>query len=585
VNVKRYLELCSCDGADSSVAVKFALGVYERFVQPGSIYDINILMATRRAVSTRLSNKEFGSKLFSEARDEVVDILVADKMSRFIVFRTISDEWERTEAWLAKQQQAGGVGSIVDCTGDFPALAAGESDVSDAELVDSVDVDLAKGFMLSPEFLRPNIDLINLRYPPRRHASKTVMQPSLSGSYSCHGHESNGARVNQDRGLTAYPFRHRQDQALFIVSDGHGPDGHHVADFVTRTLFDRLQLSTLLDKDPEEALKQACVEVDEALAYAGATIFDEDQMKIRKGTHQKQKTITVNHPQRKSVFVADVNSPQARRTSTFNKYFSAGRIAGGKVSPFRLNKTTGFDTQTSGATAVVTFMRGTSLWTACVGDCRVIIGKRSEDEPNTPAPTPGPSAASESDEKAFVRARRGSLLFKPRLTKLPVTSDALTVDQTTDNEAEVARIEKAGGVVEPAPGYMQLRVWKSHKFDGPGLSMCRSFGDHASRKLGVIPDPVVTYHELQPDDQFMILATDGVFSYMSNQAAVERVWACLDKWRADPARADFAAKLLVKFAMKFWRTYRNDGFCDDLCATVVCFPCFRDSPREERKES
>ena len=64
--------------------------------------------------------------------------------------------------------------------------------------------------------------------------------------------------INQDRALVAFPFRSRDHearrllvsatpsraalrshgsivhQAIFIMGDGHGPDGHHVADWVVR---------------------------------------------------------------------------------------------------------------------------------------------------------------------------------------------------------------------------------------------------------------------------------------------------------------------------------------------------------------
>ena len=43
-------------------------------------------------------------------------------------------------------------------------------------------------------------------------------------------------KVNQDRGITSYPFAGSRDHALFVNCDGHGPYGHDVADFVVRAV-------------------------------------------------------------------------------------------------------------------------------------------------------------------------------------------------------------------------------------------------------------------------------------------------------------------------------------------------------------
>jgi serine/threonine protein phosphatase PrpC len=55
--------------------------------------------------------------------------------------------------------------------------------------------------------------------------------------------------------------------------------------------------------------------------------------------------------------------------------------------------------------------------------------------------------------------------------------------------------------------------------------MTRSFGDQVGAQAGVIAEPgtyskhpleTFTY-ELQPQNKFMVVASDGVFEYMSNE--------------------------------------------------------------------
>ena len=53
--------------------------------------------------------------------------------------------------------------------------------------------------------------------------------------------------------------------------------------------------------------------------------------------------------------------------------------------------------------------------------------------------------------------------------------------------------------------------------------MSRAFGDNAAKSVGVIADPVITEHRLTNEDKFLILASDGVFEFLSNETCVETV--------------------------------------------------------------
>lgn len=64
------------------------------------------------------------------------------------------------------------------------------------------------------------------------------------GTFSCHGIEPEYSaddeeigvlqKVNQDRGCVVYPFNRSRAQALFMVLDGHGPQGNMVSEHVMR---------------------------------------------------------------------------------------------------------------------------------------------------------------------------------------------------------------------------------------------------------------------------------------------------------------------------------------------------------------
>ena len=104
----------------------------------------------------------------------------------------------------------------------------------------------------------------------------------------------------------------------------------------------------------------------------------------------------------------------------------------------------------------------------------------------------------------------------------------LTKDQNPDSPEEQARIERMGGFVSPPPEPgLSARVWLDPEFRQIGLAMGRSIGDHALKDVGVIAEPVVTTYDVTPEDDFLVLATDGVWEFLSSQQAVAIVAACL----------------------------------------------------------
>jgi serine/threonine protein phosphatase PrpC len=47
--------------------------------------------------------------------------------------------------------------------------------------------------------------------------------------------------------------------------------------------------------------------------------------------------------------------------------------------------------------------------------------------------------------------------------------------------------------------------------------MSRSIGDHELRKYGVVADPEFTEHEISKNDKILIIASDGVWDYLTNE--------------------------------------------------------------------
>ena len=68
-----------------------------------------------------------------------------------------------------------------------------------------------------------------------------------------------------------------------------------------------------------------------------------------------------------------------------------------------------------------------------------------------------------------------------------------------------------------------MRVWLKHE-DIPGLAMSRSFGDSTAAKVGVNAVPEVKEVTLELEDKIVVLASDGVWEFLSNQEVANVVY-------------------------------------------------------------
>ena len=174
----------------------------------------------------------------------------------------------------------------------------------------------------------------------------------------------------------------------------------------------------------------------------------------------------------------------------------------------------------SGSTGVAVLMHGSKLWSANVGDSRAVVG-----------PAGGALAARDLD------------VSEP------------------DAPAERKRIEAAGGYVSPESAqYGPARVWL-RPGEGPGLAMSRSLGDHMCSHVGVIATPEVACHAPSADDEVLILASDGVWEFISREEAV----AIVEKTR-DGAGGDGRPHQCE--ATSCWRK-EEGNYRDDVTAMVV----------------
>ncbi|KAL3830232.1 hypothetical protein ACJIZ3_019034 [Penstemon smallii] len=143
-----------------------------------------------------------------------------------------------------------------------------------------------------------------------------------------------------------------------------------------------------------------------------------------------------------------------------------------------------------------------------------------------------------------------------------LVSEQLTVDLKPNLPNEAERIRSRQGRVlamEEEPNV--YRIWMPQE-NCPGLAMARAFGDFCLKDFGLISTPEVTYRKLTERDEFVVLATDGIWDVLSNNEVVKIV--------ASARKRSLAAKLLIEKAARAWRYKYPCARIDD-CAVVCLF--------------
>ena len=175
------------------------------------------------------------------------------------------------------------------------------------------------------------------------------------------------------------------------------------------------------------------------------------------------------------------------------------------------SKSNELDSSLSGATGLVLFITSQGIHSGSVGDSRAILA--TIPDANTSIEDPPVT------NNTYVRK------LDPSRTLKPV---ALTVDQKPNHASELERIEKSGGKVQQLTDEYgnkvgPFRVWQKNGIM-PGLAMSRSIGDGVAKEIGVIAEPLYYYFPfLQFRDQFIVMASDGVWDVMENIEVVNFV--------------------------------------------------------------
>ncbi|CAD8104164.1 unnamed protein product [Paramecium sonneborni] len=193
----------------------------------------------------------------------------------------------------------------------------------------------------------------------------------------------------------------------------------------------------------------------------------------------------------------------------------------------------GIDITFSGSTCSTVFVSGNNLWCSNIGDSRSI----------------------------FIEQHRDSNKWK---------IVELSNDHKPDLPTEKKRILASKGRVQPfvtenGQNIGPARVWLLHE-QIPGLAMSRSFGDYVASTVGVISEPEVIYHKLNQKCGFLVVASDGVWEFLTNeeiQQIVCKYWSP----QMNAKKIDEMVDNIVKESTKRWQ--EEDEVIDDISIIIA----------------
>lgn len=236
----------------------------------------------------------------------------------------------------------------------------------------------------------------------------------------------------------------------------------------------------------------------------------------------------------------------------------------------------------SGTTAIAVNFHGNQMIVCNVGDSRAVLGHWVSD-PDTDS-----NVHIIEEEKTEIATETREEPEQNMPTKeFPclggkMIAIPLSRDQTPYRKDERERVKEAGATVMSIDqmegkeemhenwGDMVLgeevdilgdppRVWIAGK-NYPGTAFTRSLGDKLAKDVGVTSEPEILARELTSNDHILIVASDGIFEFITNQEAID---TCLAS--ESPLHA---CEKLVRAAYDQWLIHENRT--DDI-TLIVCF--------------
>ncbi|XP_031381137.1 probable protein phosphatase 2C 52 isoform X1 [Punica granatum] len=338
--------------------------------------------------------------------------------------------------------------------------------------------------------------------------------------------------INQDAMIVWEDFM-MEDTIFCGVFDGHGPYGHLVARKVRDALPVKLQTVLHSSSSKQNASGGSCF-------TAISKRMDE----------------SVGDPEKEG-------SAEEKLNSLWREAF----LKSYKAMDKELRSHPNLDCFCSGSTAVTIVKQGLNLFIGYIGDSRAVLASKDTNDSMV-------AIQLSVDMKPDLPSKPNFVSHYSFLRKLCFFNMTSSLGKSCLFDAnsmyiiiipclgEAERIKRCKGRVFALQDEPEVpRVWLPFD-DAPGLAMARAFGDFCLKEYGVISIPEFSHRALTDRDQFIVLASDGVWDVLSNEEVVEIV--------ASATTRSSAARILVDSAAREWKLKYPTSKMDD-CAVVCLF--------------
>lgn len=326
--------------------------------------------------------------------------------------------------------------------------------------------------------------------------------------YLCKGGQNNGGKAqNKDWFCAVKNFAKESSEAFFAVCDGHGKDGHLCAAYAS-------------DRVPRR------------LAH---------ELKKRKNSQTKPMTRQIG---KKTWTNGDVGPSEEQIYEAFSEAYNGCNRA--------MFQNKDFNATASGTTCTSAYIQGNErrIFIGNVGDSRAVLGRKGIAHPLSWDQTPYRGV-----ERKRIRENGARILSLDQIDgiapiilgkneKIPGTAEHYDYHDLVEGEDEES----------------DLRIW--HKtLTAPGIAFTRSLGDSEAEKLGVIAEPEMVRLNLEAGDDIIVLASDGVFEFLTNQSVIDICVQCKDD---GPLKA---CEEVICRSQEYWKTY--ESHVDDMTCIVI----------------
>jgi serine/threonine protein phosphatase PrpC/CRP-like cAMP-binding protein len=291
-------------------------------------------------------------------------------------------------------------------------------------------------------------------------------------------------KPNQDSYSITERFGSREsNDSFFAVYDGHGRDGDLCAQFAR----DKMPgyLAKHIRKTKEKEARQ-----------------HQDELDTRKNMNPDKPSDPLTH----------VELPRDQFQSACLKAHVECNLA--------MHQEQSLDDSLSGTTAISVYVHGrrNRISICNVGDSRAVLGKATpgagvggvphgQRDALKAYPLSRDQTPYRRDERARIRGTGARILSLDQLEGLePI------LDESQNDDLELGEELDEGG--DPP------RVWSPHG-DYPGTAFTRSLGDAMAEELGVFAEPEMLTREIKPGDKMLVIASDGIYEFLTNQSVID----------------------------------------------------------------